>query len=228
MKTKKLIMIIAALAGFFSSVVAQQDYERFTFSIVAGPHVQWLHTDQLQADPGTIGVGFGAGLMADYYFQPHYIFSFGLRFNQTGGAISYGGPVYLNRITGLDTLQAGTKIKYHLQYVEIPLALKLMSREIGYVSFRTEFGLDPWINIKSLVSATDNNIRKEPYAHQINGFNLAYHLGTGINYSLGNGMALLFTLFYKNTFLDVTKDAGMPVHDNVRLNQAGITFGIVF
>jgi hypothetical protein len=47
-------------------------------------------------------------------------------------------------------------------------------------------------------------------------------------YAFGNGMGLQVQAIYKNTFLDVTRENDIRKPDNTRINQAGLSIGLIF
>jgi hypothetical protein len=187
-----------------------------------------MHSDESTLGNGPIRLGLEGGLRLDYRFEKAFAFSFGISLNQTGGNIIYNKELVLDLSKGLVTLLPGTRVTYRLQYVEVPLALKFVLPEIGYQTWFAEIGLDPMFNTRAYINATDNNIEKEPYMNGINKFNLAWHTGLGLNYSLGGRLSLQFALVYKNTFLDVTSEKSLRKADNARINQIGLNVGLVF
>lgn len=227
MKTK--VFLVALVLGFGSTFVnAQYHDRRVNFAISLGPQVNWIHADEPHLSTGPIRMGIGAGLRLDYKLQRFYALSFGVNLIQTGGNVIYNEPLYLDLTSGMDTLLQGTKVTYRLQYVEIPFALKILLPEIGYSTWYFEAGLDPMFNTQAFINTTDNNIEKEPFRQGVSPFNLAWHTGLGLNYSLGGSVCLQFTLFYMNSFLDVTRENDIRKPDNSRINQVGLNFGILF
>ncbi len=227
MKTKIFLTAIAFLLGF-SGMYAQRSERRLSFGINLQPHVNWMHADETSLSNGAVRLGMEGGLRIDYKFERFYAFSVGVNLNQTGGNIIYKDALELELASGHQILQPGTKVTYRLQFVEIPVALKIIMPEIGYSTWFAEIGLDPMFNTSALLSATDNNIDKVEFDHGISQFNLAWHTGIGINYSLGGNLCLQFALMYKNTFLDVTRENDIRKADNARINQVGLKMGIVF
>jgi opacity protein-like surface antigen len=227
MKTK---VFLAAIILIFGSAVlhAQSSDRRVHFTISFQPDVNWMHADESTRANGPIRLGMEGGLRLDYNFERFYALSFGVGLTQTGGNIIYNTPLHIERTTGPDSLMAGTRVTYRLQFVEIPVAIKFILPEIGYSTWFTEIGLDPMFNTNAFIDATDNNIEKEPYKQGISKFNLAWHAGLGMNYSFGRNLSMQFALIYKNTFLDVTRESETGKADNARINQAGLRIGIVF
>ena len=227
MKTKAYILAWLLAAGFIA-LPAQEEYRKLSLTLHTDPHLGWFHADEQNLTSGPVRMGIGGGLRLDYQFQRLYAFSLGVNLNQTGGNIIYNNPLILDLASGHDTLASGTRVTYRLRYVEIPVALKLVLPEIGYSTWFLEAGLDPMINIKSLIDATDNNIHKVPFGQGVSKFNLAWHIGPGLKYSLGGRVSLFFALVYQNTFLDVTAEGEIRKPDNTRINQVGLKMGFVF
>ena len=220
--------VLAILAVSFVHLSAQEENRKVRFLLYGEPHINWLYSDEPHLETGTVRMGVDAGMRLDLNFDRYYAFSFGAGIHQTGGKIGFTDTLYLDRITGFDTLVPGTQITYRLQYVEIPLAVKFKTPQIGYTTLFAEVGLDPMISTRALIDATDNSIIKESFQQGVYGFNLAYHTGIGLVYELRNGMGLQFQLVYQNTFLDVTREGNIRQPDNTRLNQAGLSIGIIF
>ena len=211
-----------------ASLRAQHPQRRVSFTFSLQPQLNWIHADEPSLEKGPVRLGFQFGLRADYKFERFFAFSCGVNLDQTGGNIVYRDALYLDLLRGRDTLMPGTKVTYRLQYVEIPVALKFIMPEIGYQTWFAEIGLDPMFNTRAFINATDNNINKEPFKQGISGFNLAWHTGLGMKYSLGGRLGLQLAIVYKNTFLDVTRENGIRKADNARINQVGLNVGFVF
>ncbi len=227
MKTKAFL-ILWVLVFSFSMVDAQFQDRRLRFAVSVEPHFNWFHLADLNTDKGPGRLGINGGVRLDYKFEKFCAFSFGVNWNQTGGNIIYKDTLHLDLGAGNDTLRPGTRVTYRLQYIEIPLALKFMTREIGYSTGFLEIGLDPMFNIHSYINATDNNVENEPFKQGINRINLAWHTGVGLIYSLGGSVSLQFAVTYKNTFLDVTRENSIRKPDNARINVIGLNVGILF
>jgi hypothetical protein len=227
MKTKVFLVAMALILG--STVLHARDYgRRVSFGLSLQPHVNWIRADESTLSRGPVRLGISGGLRMDYKFERFYALCLGLNLNQTGGNIIYNESLLLDLTHGRDTLRAGTRVTYRLQFVEIPVALKFILPEIGYSTWFAEIGLDPMINTRAFIDATDNNIGKEPFDSGVSKINLAWHTGFGLNYSLGGALSLQLALIYTNTFLDVTRENNIRKADNARINQIGLRMGIVF
>ena len=64
---------------------------------------------------------FGGGVILDYYFRENYAFSTGLIYNAKGAGVSYTDP----------TTSARRSDEYSIQYLEIPLTIKLFTNDVA-------------------------------------------------------------------------------------------------
>ncbi len=225
MKTK-ITILLAVLFLVPGLILAQKEQPPVSLMIHLEPHTGWLNPDEAHLSRGPLRIGLAGGIRLDYYFESHYAFSLGIDLNQTGGNLKFAEAFDLDLTSGIETLMAGTQLTYRLQFVEIPMAFKFMTNQVGYTRYFLEAGLDPMFNTKALIDATDNNIIKEPFQQGVPMFNLAWHAGIGFRYSFGRILGLQAALFYKNCFLDMTDENLLRKPDNTRLNQVGISIGL--
>jgi hypothetical protein len=122
----------------------------------------------------------------------------------------------------------GNPVEYKIQYLVIPIGLKLQTNQIGYLTFFSDLGLDPKIAISRKADIPSLNISGENANNEINLFNLSYHITAGIEYSLGGSTALVLGLNFDNNFLDATTDNGNPRTDKVSQKILSFRFGINF
>jgi len=176
----------------------------------------------------TVRAGISAGLRMDIRLRKHTALSFGVDWNHTAGNLYYQNPVIIDRVYGLDTLGAGASLIYRMQYLEIPVALKFFLPEIGYTTLFCEAGLDPMFNTGATLTQKPRGFNKESFVQGVAHFNLAYHAGIGFIYSFGEHLALQVLALYENTFLDVTRENEVRTDDNTRLNQVGLSVGLIF
>ncbi len=225
MKRKIMVFVLILTGGY---ALGQDQFKAIKFSLVGSPHLSWLKSDVKENETGPVFLGYNAGVELDYFFEKNYGFSTGVSIEKTGGSLTYLDQQVIHFNSGADTMAPGTKMTYQLQYIDIPLALKFTSAEVGYTTIFADVGLNCLINTKATATATDNNYVKEPLTDEIPLFNIAYHLEAGILYSFGNNLSLIVAVEYRNTFLDLTKDLGAVVADNTHINQVGLKLGLAF
>ena len=210
---KKIVAAIAFLCCLSWSAQAQGEF-RFGFQI--SPTFSWITTDDNQIDNNSSNLGLRLGMLGEKFFQEKYsiLFGIGFAFNQ-GGTLRHteGGnfwpnsdlsdPIYRN-------LPSGVNLKYSLQYIELPFALKMRTNEFGYM--RAFFEI-PRITIGmntqargDISSSNIENTSQETIEDDVNFFNLSWGLGGGVEYNVSDNTALVGGIFYQHGFLDVTKD----------------------
>lgn len=209
---KKLILT----AGLFLLVLTQliaQEAKSIRLSFVAEPQISWMKPDMDGVESRSSMAGYNFGVVLDRFFAENYAISTGLTINRTGGKLSYSDN------TTNEDAPVGNK-DYKLRYIEIPFGLKLRSNEFRRSCFYGRFGLTPQINI-SARDGDDNSIGDE-----VKLFELGYHLGAGLEYSIGGSNALMFGLVYHNGFTDITDEPGYD--DKTVLNRLVFEIGFIF
>ncbi len=129
----------------------------------------------------------------------------------TGGVQTTSEPVTFLFNNFTTDLQAGQKAVYSTSYINIPLGIRMRTRQIGYISIFSDAGFDPGFLARGTVSIPSENIEKELGSKEIRKFNLGAHLQVGAEYSLGGSTFMIFGLAYEHGLSDVTIDnEGQP------------------
>jgi len=221
---KKIVILFCFLGLIFSKSNAQDEI-RFGFQF--SPTFSWMKTnDKRVNNNGSLILGAKLGAIGEYYFRENYSLSSGIGFAfNHSGRLKYEdrGQFLANSdlsIPGLDTLDAGSVLKYNLQYVEIPLSLKLRS---GYFGTLRGFMEIPMLYIgintqaKGTITGNSINTEDEDVGPDVRFFNFSWGLGGGFEYEIGSNSSLVGGLYYQQGFTDVTKNGGFVI------DQAGTT-----
>ena len=224
---KRILFLIILLTAVIS-VQAQYKDSPLHFSIMGNGHATWIFTDSDDISGGELGLGTGTEFHVDYFFLPQIAFSTGINWSYTGGHTTLDSDLPMSFTSGYDLLQAGTRLTYRLQYVEIPLGIKFASKEIGYTTYYSDFGVLPMIRTLANGNTSDEVHIKDNIFKEVTKFNVAYQAELGFKYSFGNKTCMIIALYYKNTFLDFTTDYLDKPDENSRINQAGLKLGFGF
>lgn len=221
-KMKRPLVLTAILTMMVLSSYAQRPF-RLTF--VANPQFSWLTSDSKSVSNDQAHLGFDYGVEADIFLgNESYALTTGLTMNQTGGNLIYQ--------TGQDftfageSLPSGTQIEYRLKYLEMPLAIKLRSKDFGRLNIYAQFGLTNWLNIKSSGTSSDGTLNDASINDEIKMFSMGLNIGFGIEHDLGGNNALTAGVIYNNGFTDVTSNPS--VKDNTNLKTLRFRFGFIF
>ncbi len=214
MKKKCFIVMIFSL--LMLDVYGQSEKGN-RFSILFSPQLSWMKSDHNAVNSNGNAFGYDFGIVYDRFFDKNYAFSMGIVINTTGGKLTYRDGVLAN--VGGELIEV-IDLDYKLKYVEIPFGLKLMTKDFRRTRYYTEMGMFMQFNIKAR-NENDKSLNEE-----VNLFDMGYHLGGGIEYSVGGDTYLLFGLKYSSGFVDVTDNN--TISDKTNLQRLEFRFGIVF
>ncbi|MBC8172424.1 MAG: PorT family protein [Chitinophagales bacterium] len=222
---KKIVITLIICSAFTLRISAQE----FRFGLTASPMFHWLSVDGTQYENDGTRVGFQYGLLFDQTIGDvqRYAFSSGLLINYASGSV-----------TGTDTSLFSTNIVMRVQYIEIPVTIRLRTNEVNYMTYYGQFGVTPGFNIKARgdfifepdpfgFSIEDVDIMKDNALNiKYNLINLSLTLGAGMEYGISENTAIMAGLFFQNGFTNILDD---DVDDNnARLKQIGIRLGVLF
>ena len=209
---------------------AQEETPSFRFGLKVAPNLGFIKSDVKELKSDGSRLGFTFGLMGDFMFgtDRRYAFSTGLLLNNVGGKTSY--------TVGGTNLSAENKY----QYVELPLTLKLMTKEIGYITYFGQIGFGAAFNIAAksdydtfdmsgkVVRLTDEDIMDNTDL-----FKASLILGAGLHYNFSGNTSLLVGVTYNNGFTNILKDQEITVGTDkkelkAKQNYLELTLGVFF
>lgn len=218
---KKIVVSLTLIFGILAITNAQEAV-RFGFQL--SPALGWMSTDKNTVNSNGVNLGLKLGLMGEFYFQENYAVTTGLGFAfNAGGTVLHEMEGEYWRSAGDDIpqecrdffMENGPNLKYSVQYVEIPLGLKLRTREFGYVRYYVE----PNIGLSFRTQATgdvrnageecnDLNIREEVAL-----LNLSWGIGAGVEYSVSESTSIVGGIGTQFGFVDVTSGENTVYRD---------------
>lgn len=218
----KLTFLIVFLFGTSSFLLSQNA----KFGVYADPQLVWLSPDSRQVVSDGVKMGISGGLMIDKYFQKNYAIRTGIAIGTQGGKVRFGIPTYFTSYDETDSLPAATTVDYSLNYITIPLGLKLKTNQIGYFSYYARIGFTNQFNIKAKATSNDvdHTLEKNNINEEIFFYNLAYHFGIGIEYSISEDTAIDIGITYHNGFIDITNDKNFKIYSRILALKLGVIF----
>ncbi len=202
----------------------EDKFKKFKINLHAAPGVSWLKPADNKIVKGKSTVNFGFGMDVDVMFTENYALGTGLTVMKYGGNLTYFNETEDDSLSYI----VNTQRKYKLQYVEIPITLKLRTKEIGYMTYWGQFGLGLGVNIKSLgddeiefynkrdVESTDNeweeyDVTKRPsdslegenIKDDVQIFRTSLIMGAGFEYNISGSTAIIVGVIYNNGFSNV-------------------------
>jgi opacity protein-like surface antigen len=222
--TKKFVFVIILL--FTAYGLSAQSDQKLHFGLKAAPSLAWLSSDTKEFVSDGTTLGFTYGLITEFTFSDSYAFATGIDVSYRGGSSKFSDKVF-------DTTRV-VETDYTLQYIELPLTLKLKTNEIGHFTYFLQVGLSPGYNIRSRADAkTTKNINSyttvteeddQDISESINNFNLAMIIGAGLEYTLSGNTVLLTGITFNNGFLDIIDSENIKANSN----YLALTLGVLF
>lgn len=228
-KVRFLTLILLLLSAV--SLRAQE----LRFGINANPGMNWVAPDKTGIDSDGVRFAFQFGLIVDYIFgdNDRYAVNGGLNLNVTGA-----------KLKGTDTTGLNSYITARINYLELPLTIKLRSNEMGYFTFYGQLGMVPSFAVRSRANyeyETDNGSGIETVSmenvkfsdipfypmtiEKVRPFNVGLYVEAGIEYAVSDATTLIGGPFFNTGFIDMFKD-----NDSERIvsRSFGFRLGVLF
>jgi hypothetical protein len=199
---KRGVFLIIIFISILQTVKGQD--QRLRFGVFVDPQFSWLSPEARNIDKKGTHLGVNAGLIMDKFFQKHYAFSTGLSIGSQGGGLSYSEMSTMHVYNEIDTIPVGATVNYKLKYITVPIGLKFTTNQIGYITYYAQVGFTCQFNVQAKAVSDAVNLKNDNISEEINLFNVGYHFGGGLEYSLGGQTAITVGIIYSNGFTDVT------------------------
>lgn len=230
MKKIASAFLIILIANLLTSSTQAQDIR---FGLTASPNINWFAPETEDYNSEGLRIGFSYGLLTEFLMAEHYGFASGMKIMHMGGKLSF--PV--SELADGLLYQEKDRI-YKLQYLEIPLTLKMKTREIGYNTYFGVFGFGGGINLRARADDKFTNTQTNQtftrndidIKSEIPFFRASMILGIGLEHSLGGNTSLVGGLVFNNGFTNTLKGTNMVNNkkQNARANYIEISLGVLF
>jgi hypothetical protein len=233
-RSRLLYLLIAEilLLSSFSLQAQTGTGSPYKFGVHADPMIGWFSSDNNIVSNKGARPGFSFGITVNRFFGPNYAFSTGLSIINAGGRLvsSDTTTFYLSdaRTTKFVNVNPGEAIVYKIQYLSVPLGLKLQTNHIGYYTFFTDMGFDPKVVIGGKADIPSLGKKGENAMEELRMFNLSYHIMAGIEYGVGGNTAIVLGIGFDNNFLDITKEKGTQPIDKISHKLLSFRLGVNF
>lgn len=244
----KKIVVLAAFLCFASTISMAQEQMEIRFGFQLSPSFSWMNGNTNRINSSGTNLGIKLGMFGEFYFRENYAFVSGIGFHfNSGGTVlhEFGGSYWHDTdiVTSENPLSDMVKLKYSIQYVEIPAMLKMRTKEFGYIRYYIEPGFLIGIQTQARGNVNDPKIggidsdEKFDIRKEVNPLNLSWGIGGGIEYSLSENTSLIAGLGLQFGFVDINDDGqdeyikdGQTFSENTneKINAITIKLGIKF
>jgi hypothetical protein len=194
---KKLLLSLFFVCTSFLLFAQEGDtFKGFKLGLTAHPNFGYLKSDIQDVKSNGLRAGFTYGLIGDFAFAENYTFSTGLKLSTINGQTQ----------TKNSTLDYQTI--YKLQYIEIPLEIKLFTNQKQGIRYFGEFGLGNAINVKARqdVKPSDNLTpaqSNQDINKDIDSYRGSIIIGGGAEFALGGKTKMSTGLTFDNGFTNI-------------------------
>ncbi|MFP5080616.1 porin family protein [Pedobacter sp. JCM 36344] len=222
MKRTFIGLILLFLTGSVFAQDFSSPYYGFRLGLTAHPTIGWLKPDIGKSNG--VSLGFSYGLIGDFNFTQNYSFATGLTITTVNGKST---EIVTSNSGSAIPSQAEYELKYKIQYVEVPLTLKLKTVKINEVRYFGQFGLSNGILIGAKqdadmtggASRRDINIKDD-----IKFYRAGLIIGAGAEFEISENTSITTGLTFNNGFTDITSSKSSIV----RNHYVSINFGFFF
>jgi hypothetical protein len=254
-------LLVMAISGstFAQDASSGPEFRKHRFGLQVAPGLAYftMHDPEPGSKNKSVGYHVSGGLNYEYAFARNFALSTGILFSQTTASINYVDSVNLKWRTNVDgvvvediafKLQSRT---YLFNSIDIPMKLKLMTPEIGYLTYFGEFGTT--FNIITASFAKKNDVYKNDgdatttvlsgkaerldANDETNFLRAAINVGLGAEYNLAGNTSLLiglngnfplnYSLRKKSKSINYIKTDEDFIRET-KLNYINLTVGIQF
>ena len=226
MKKTSFLIILLFLGGY----VKAQPPHKFRLGLTAHPTFGFLKVAKNKGKSEGLSLGFSYGLLGDFDLVRDCSFSTGLTITTINGkSTEFNVPPFYNPDDGILTYS----LKYKIQYLEIPLTIKLKidnkeaERWYGQLGISNGFAISRRYNVQQ-----DNHVlaHNQNAAKYVNFYRGGLIIGGGLEQDLGQKTTLVLGLTLNKGFANIVsgKKGGEPGSGYVRNHYLGLNVGIFF
>ncbi|WP_316842622.1 porin family protein [Pedobacter gandavensis] len=223
MKNTYLTLFLLLLTGQLFAQQGGSPYYGFRLGLTAHPTLGWVKPEVGKSEG--LAMGFSYGLLGDFNFAENYSFATGLTITTINGKSTELNvkPYY----TPADGGTVAYDLRYRLQYIEVPLTIKLKTNKIGPLRWYGQFGISNDFNIGAKQNAQMAG-KKVENDRNISDYTRFYRAGmvvaAGGEYDLDDRTSVAIGLTFNNGLTNIVKDGDRRAKNH----YVGLNLGVFF
>lgn len=198
----------------------------FRLGLTATPTIGWIKPEQGKTNG--VALGFSYGLMGDFNFAPNYSFSTALTVTTINGKSTEADPVFIKSLdnTANPNIPVAYDLKYRIQYLELPLTIKLKTIKADGKRYYGQFGLSNSFMLSAKQDAVNGSTKIDNV--NISDYTKFYRaglvIGGGGEFDISGNASIVAGLTFNNGFTNITTDKNR----NVKNHYLALNFGVFF
>lgn len=246
---KKLTFSFLTIALLSANTLFAQEDAKFRFGIKAMPAINWfkpMDVKQIKNDGASFK--FGYGLITEFRLNKVASFVTGLEMTQNGGSLEFVDTALYIPEGSTDAFLIKSR-NFKINYIDLPIALKMKTPEIGAMTYFAQFGFNT--SFKWNGKATDDgfylsNTGANPakledmiITQDIGFLKLGLNVGAGCEWNIAGSTSLLFSANFNNGFVNSLiqnsktlssqiSPVKVPFKQEVKSQYISVTVGVLF
>lgn len=210
---RKSFLMAAALLASAASLSAQSFSDRMSektgrkvrFGFKIDPGASFLNPQEAGVTRNSGRFYFSYGVLADWFIDDgeRYALASGVQVTHFGSVMQYDAGKGLGEFRN-----ASSEYDLRLQYIEVPVALKLKTATARGFDFYGQFGGFVGAPIRARANVISNMQRfdKQNVLRQVQPFTAGMIIGAGVEYPLTETLTGVVGVNYQNNFVDITRN----------------------
>lgn len=218
MRKIKIYVIGLLFLGFQTIGNAQED-RKVNLAFTVTPSLSWLETTNEGYERDGSSAGIKYGLLMDFrlFGVENYALATGFNMNHISGKLKEASSFEESTGTVIPALR---EAKYKMTYIDVPVAIRLRTNEIGYNIFYGVFGTELGFNIstkeeyKDIYSGGETGVRTDDVTDDVNFFRTSLVFGAGVQRHISGSAYYRIGITYHNGLTDILKTDAYLVDSN--------------
>ncbi|WP_295121692.1 porin family protein [uncultured Chitinophaga sp.] len=210
----------------FSKRMSKEIGRKVRFGFKLDPGVGILKSQEEGIERNGAKLNLAYGIMADFFLDrsENYAIGTGFQITHTGSVMMYDKGIGLNEYNDFPT-----EYDLRVQYLEVPVTLKLKSETQSDIGIWGQFGTYFAAPIKARANVISNNIehKKQNVLPEMHRINMGLLLAAGIEYPLTETLSGIVGFGYQGGFTDLTRDKKWN-DGKLNLNSFSLRLGLFF
>lgn len=218
-----LLILLSTKAG-----LPQTSHVRLGLRIA--PAISWMNPNENEYKNNGVKAGVAFGFVSEFGLTEHYAISTGFNFSFLGGNLQF--PYSKSPDTGT------MKRNYSFRYLEIPLLIKMKTKQYGSICYFGQIGFGTGFNLRTKVSddfVTPKNgtisDKSNLPSSEVSFIREAVLAGLGIEYKIDESVSLVIGLNYSNSLNNVLQGKNtldQSLENRSSLNYVELNIGVLF